>query len=76
VSRSFAPQVSASASIVQERLGPPTPPPAPPREERLRRLAAAAHRLAEACRAEGALPRPLAQRAAQIAEEIGALLED
>ncbi len=58
-----------------EKLGPPPAPPAPPRSERLERLAAAARRLASACREESSLPRAVAQRADALAGEIEALLD-
>lgn len=61
--------------LLDEKLGRAPEPPAPAKEERLRRLAGAARRLADACRTEPSIPRPLARRAAEIAEEIGALLE-
>jgi len=71
-----APTPAAVTRLLAERLGPPPAQPPPPEEERLRRLASASRRLAEACREESALPRPLARRAAELAEEIGALLEE
>lgn len=58
-----------------EKYGPPPPPPAPSKAERLARLAQAARRLAEACREEGGIPRPVAQRADDLAGEIEALLQ-
>ncbi|HEY6097781.1 MAG TPA: hypothetical protein VIW03_00030 [Anaeromyxobacter sp.] len=60
---------------IAERFGPaPRPTPAP-REERVRRVAAAARRLAEACRDESAIPRPVAERAEALAREIERILE-
>ena len=59
-----------------ERLGAPHPPPAPRKAERIARLAALARRLAEACRGEAAIPRAVAQRAADLAGEIEALAGD
>lgn len=56
-----------------ERWGPPPRPPAPPPSERLSRLAAAARRLAEACREEAGLPEALRRRAEALAEELAAL---
>jgi hypothetical protein len=53
-----------------DRFGAAPRPPAPPREERVRRIASIAHRLAEACEAEPAIPRPLAARAAALAREL------
>lgn len=70
----------ATAAAVNKRLtdrfGPPEPPPAPRKAERLLRLAAAARRLAEACRSEGGVPRGVAQRAEALAEEMAALAGD
>jgi hypothetical protein len=57
-----------------ERFGPPPPAPEPPKADRLERLAAMARRLAEACREEAAVPRPVAERAGALAGEIDALL--
>ncbi|HET8732904.1 MAG TPA: hypothetical protein VFM45_03920 [Anaeromyxobacteraceae bacterium] len=68
------PTPAAMTRRLDEKLGPPPPPPAPPREERLARLAAAARRLAAACR-EAPVPRPLAQRAEDLAGDLEALLE-
>jgi hypothetical protein len=59
-----------------EKLGPPPPPPAPAKADRLRALAALARRLAEACRADGAVPRPVARRAEDLAGEIAELTGD
>lgn len=56
-----------------ERFGPPPPPAAPPPAERLSRLAAAARRLADACREEARLPEALRRRAEALAEELAAL---
>ncbi len=70
------PTAAAMARRLAEKLGPPPPAPAPPKADRLRALAALARRLAEACRAEGAIPRPVAQRAEDLAGEIAALLGD
>lgn len=61
---------------LDEKFGAPTAPPSPRRAERLARLAAAARRLAEACRGEAAIPRALAQRAEDLAGEIAALAGD
>jgi hypothetical protein len=58
---------------LSERFGPPPAAPRPGKAERLARLAAAAHRLSEACDAEGAVPRALAARAAALAEELEGL---
>lgn len=61
---------------IAERFGAPPPSPAPRKAERLGRLAAGARRLAEACRAEAAIPRATAQRAAELAREIEGLAGD
>lgn len=53
-----------------ERFGPPPPPPVPAKEERLARLAAAARRLADGCRAERAVPADVAARAGALAEAL------
>lgn len=58
------------ARRIAEKLGPP---PAPPRAERLDRIAALARRLAAACENESAMPRAVAQRAADLAREMDAL---
>lgn len=61
--------------LLTEKFGPPAAPAAPPREERLARIAAAARRLAEACKGESAVPRAVAHRAAELADELAALSE-
>jgi hypothetical protein len=61
---------------LDERFGAPPPPPAPRKAERLARIASAARRLAEACRADGAIPRGVAQRAADLARDLEALAGD
>jgi hypothetical protein len=61
--------------ILTERYGPPPAAPPRPAGDRLARLAAAAQRLADACREEPALPRPLARRAEDLAGEIAELLD-
>jgi hypothetical protein len=53
-----------------EKFGPEPRAPRPPREGRLAKLAAAARRLAEACAAEGAVPKALTARAEALAEEL------
>jgi len=58
-----------------ERFGPPPPAPTPRKAERLAKLAALARRLADACSSEGGVPRPLAQRAEDLAGEIEALAD-
>lgn len=65
-----APSAAAVNRRLAEKFGPPPSPPAPRKGERVERLAALARRLAEACREEGTLPRALAQRAADVAEEL------
>lgn len=69
-----SPTPAAVNRRLAEKFGPAPAPPAPPRSERLERLAAAARRLASACREEPAVPRPVAQRADDLAGEIEALL--
>lgn len=59
-----------------EKFGPPPSSPTPPRGERLERLAAAANRLAEACRAERAVPATVAERAAAVAQALAELAEE
>ena len=68
------PTPAAMSRKLAEKFGPPSPAPAPPKEERLERLAALARRLAEACREEAAVPRPVAERASALAGEMAALL--
>lgn len=63
------------ARLLDERLGPAPAPPTPPKEDRLEKLAGAARRLAEACRADPSIPRPLARQAAELADAIRALLD-
>jgi hypothetical protein len=67
------PTPAALNKTLTEKYGPPPAPPRPPKEERLARLAAAARRLAEACADEGAVPKALAGRAEELAEELEAL---
>ena len=69
------PSASGMNKTLTDRYGPPAPAPTPPEGERLARLAAAARRLAEACREEPELPGALARRAADLAGEIEALLD-
>jgi hypothetical protein len=61
------------ARCIAERFGPPPAPPAPAKPERLARIAALARRLAGACEGESAMPRAVAQRAADLARELDAL---
>lgn len=56
-----------------ERYGAPPPRPAPRKAERIARLAALARRVSEACREEAAIPRTVAQRAAELAGELETL---
>ncbi len=67
------PTPAALTRRLDERFGPPAAPPAPRKAERLERLAALARRLAVACREDPAVPRAVAQRAEDLAGEIGAL---
>ncbi|MGC3998472.1 MAG: hypothetical protein QM767_13805 [Anaeromyxobacter sp.] len=69
------PTPAAMNRKLSEKFGPPPAPPSPPKGERLARLAAAARRLAEACKGENGVPRPLAQKAEGLAEELEDLLE-
>jgi hypothetical protein len=56
-----------------ERFGPAPAAAAPSKAERLERLAAQARRLADACRAESAVPRAVAERAAALAGDLDGL---
>ena len=67
------PTAAAVNRLLAERLGPAPAPPAPRKAERPERLSTAARRLAAACREDGAVPRALAQRAADLAAELDAL---
>jgi hypothetical protein len=67
------PTPSAMNRKLAERFGPPARAPAPRRGERVARIGALAQRLAEACRDESAIPRPVAERAEALAREIGSL---
>ena len=69
------PTPAAMNRKLAEKFGPPPAPPAPAKGERLARLAAVARRLAEGCRDEGAVPRAMAQRAADLAGDLEGLLE-
>jgi hypothetical protein len=69
------PTVAAMNRKLTEKFGPPPPPPARAETDRLSRLAAAAQRLAQACREEASVPRSVARRAADLAGEIESLLE-
>jgi len=70
------PTPAAMNRQLAERFGAPAPRPAVRKADRLARLAAFARRLSEACRAEAAIPRAVAQRAADLAGEIAALASD
>jgi hypothetical protein len=61
---------AAMNRTLSERFGPPPAPPRPAREERLSRLAAAARRLADACRDEEAVSKALSGRAQAVADEL------
>ncbi len=69
------PTPAAMTRALAERFGPEPRAPRPPKGERLARLAAAARRLAEACAADGAVPRAVAARAAALADELEGLGE-
>jgi hypothetical protein len=70
------PSPAAMNRTLTERFGAAPAPPRLPKEERLGRLAATARRFAEACAAEGAVPRPLAARAEALAAELAELAGD
>ncbi len=69
------PSAAAMTRRLAEKLGPAPAPPAPRKADRLRALAALARRLAEACRAEGGVPRPVAGRAEDLAGELASLVD-
>lgn len=69
------PTPAAMNKRLTEKFGPPPAAPTPPKADRLEKLAAAARRLADACREEGAVPRAVAQRAADLAGELEVLLD-
>ena len=60
---------------LKEKFGPAPAPPAAPRGERLERLAGAASRLADACKAERSVPVEVAEKAAAVAEALARLAE-
>lgn len=68
-----SPTAAALSRRLSERFG-PAPHPRADERVRLERLAAAARRLAEGCRAEKAVPREVAGRAEALAGEIAELL--
>ena len=68
------PTPAALNRTLTEKLGPAPAPPRPPREERVGRLATAARRLAEACAAEGSVPKALTARVEAVAEELERLV--
>ncbi len=68
------PTPAAVSRKIAERYGAPAPTSAPSKVERIERVAALARRLADACREEPAVPRPVAERAGALAGEIEALL--
>jgi len=65
-----APTPAAMNRALAEKYGPEPKPPKPPRGERLARLAGAARRVAEACGAEGSIPRAVTARAEALADEL------
>ena len=67
------PTPAAIQKKLSERYGPAPASAPPPKAERLERVAALARRLADACRDESAVPRPVAERATALAGEIEAL---
>jgi hypothetical protein len=70
------PTAAVMNRMLAEKYGPPPPRPAPSDAERLARIATAARRLAEACREEPAIPRAVARRAADLAEELESLADE
>lgn len=70
------PTPAAMNRKLTDKYGPPRPAPPRPEAERLSRLAATAQRLAQACAEEESVPRALARRAADLAGEIEALVEE
>jgi hypothetical protein len=68
------PTPAAMARRLAEKFGPAPPPAAPRKAERLERLAALARRLAASCGDDPAVPRAVAERAADLAGEIENLL--
>jgi hypothetical protein len=70
------PPVAALQKELTERYGPEQRPRPPPPAERLRRLAAAARRVAEACASEKGVPRAVAEKASALADELEALSGD
>jgi hypothetical protein len=64
------PTPAAMNRRLAERFGPPPAPPAPRTSERLEKLAALARRLAAACGDDPAIPKAVAQRAADLAGEM------
>jgi len=70
------PTAAALSRRLAEKFGPPPRPLAPRKGERLERLAALARRLAATCEGDPAIPKGLAQRAADLAGEIERLVGD
>jgi hypothetical protein len=68
------PTPAAMNRKLTDRYGPSPAPAAPSKAERLERVAALARRLADACREESAVPRPVAERASALAGEIDGLM--
>ena len=71
-----APTASAVNRQLSEKLGPAPRPPPPAEGERLARLAAAARRIAAAGAQDESIPRPVAERAAALAEDLEELAEE
>ena len=67
------PPAAALARQLAERFGPEEKPKPPAPAERLRRLAGAARRVASACAADRAVPRELAAKAGELADDLEAL---
>jgi len=69
------PQPRELARQLDERYGPEEPAAPPPAADRLRRLAAAARRVADGCAADRSVPRQLAERFRALAAELEELSE-
>jgi hypothetical protein len=71
-----SPPASAVNRRLAEKFGPTAAPPAPPKRERLARLAAAARRLANACKGERSISPSVVERAAELADTLEALVDE
>jgi hypothetical protein len=70
-----APSVAALNRQLAERLGPAPKPPPADEAERVRRLAALARRLAQACAQDEAVPGAVAERARALADDLDELVD-